>query len=298
MKRIFTAFCYAALAMPLMAQTETDSTQCEKQDTMKIVRPENVTLITAGDKFKVEVQGQENDSSFVYTKEMSVQTDRPVITTERTKDWDFGLDFLNTNRTPTSSVNLIMSGICIGWNTALDAPDGMDVDMGESYEIMWPYILGWQTMSKNRKFDFTVGVGVNWKNFRMTGRTRFIKDGDNIMLGGYPDGADIEFSRLKVFSWIVPLTVTYRIDRNMRFTFGPVINFNTYASLKTRYKVDGEKHKDFSKRLKHASTTVDLLARLRYRGLGVYVKYSPCNVLKSDWGPQFSGLSTGISIAY
>jgi hypothetical protein len=141
-------------------------------------------------------------------------------------------------------------------------------------------------------------VGVNWKNFRMTGRTRFIKDGDNIMLGGYPDGADIEFSRLKVFSWIVPLTVTYRIDRNMRFTFGPVINFNTYASLKTRYKVDGEKHKDFSKHLKHASTTVDLLARLRYRGLGVYVKYSPCNVLKSDWGPQFSGLSTGISIAY
>ncbi|MBO5823524.1 MAG: hypothetical protein J6Q93_01035, partial [Prevotella sp.] len=67
MKRILTALCYVAMAMPVVAQTETDSTQYEKQDTMKIVRPENVTLITAGDKFKVEVQGQENDSSFVYT---------------------------------------------------------------------------------------------------------------------------------------------------------------------------------------------------------------------------------------
>lgn len=118
------------------------------------------------------------------------------------------------------------------------------------------------------------------------------------MLGAYPEGANVEFSRLKVFSWIVPLTFTYRLDRNVRFSFGPVINFNTYASLKTRYKIDGKKHKDFSKHLKHTATSVDLMAKFSYRALGVYVKYSPCNVLKSDWGPEFSGLSTGLSLCY
>ena len=132
----------------------------------------------------------------------------------------------------------------------------------------------------------------------MTGRTRFIKDGDKLVLGAYPEGSDIKFSRLKVFSLTVPFMINQSLGRKVVFSVGPVVNFNTHASLKTRYTLNGEKVKEKNNNIHQNRVTVDLMAKLRFNSLGVYAKYSPSDMLNTDFGPKFRSFSTGITLFY
>lgn len=289
MKTLFTAFI---LTFAVNASAKSIS------DTLTIVRPDSVVFITSENKLQVAVNGKEENHEYVYHKEVPLIEGEPVITSEHTKEWSFSLSFLQQSNRKGSEQDVIMSGVCIGWNTAINAPEGMSVDMGESFEIMWPYILGWKYSPAGCRLACRFGVGVNWRNFRMTGKTRFIKEAQAVTLGEYPENAEVQFSRLKVFSWIVPLTIDYDISDRLTLTFGPVINFNTYSSLKTRYRLDGQKCKDFDKRAFQNRTTVDLFAALRLRGIGVYVKYNPCNILKPEFAPSFNALSAGFTLFY
>lgn len=177
----------------------------------------------------------------------------------------------------------------------------MNTKMSASREITLPNIIGigWRPWRNNHRFS--VGVGINWKNFRMTGKTRFIKEGQNLITGPYPDGADIKFSRLKVFSWTFPFL--YQVDFGRKdhcsFQIGPVVNFNTYGSLKTRFvNAEGRKEKLIDKNIHHNPVTVDLMAELNFYGVGYYIKYSPCDMLDTDFGPEFQFLSMGISLFF
>ena len=143
-----------------------------------------------------------------------------------------------------------------------------------------------------------MGFGMTWRNYRMTGRTRFIKDGDKLVLGAYPEGSDIKFSRLKVFSLTVPFMINQSLGRKVVFSVGPVVNFNTHASLKTRYTLNGEKVKEKNNNIHQNRMTVDLMAKLRFNSLGVYAKYSPSDMLNTDFGPKFRSFSTGITLFY
>ena len=74
----------------------------------------------------------------------------------------------------------------IGFVQAIDAPKAMDIDMGSSIEVGFtPLTYRWYT--RNRKQYFSMGLGVNWRNFRMTGRSRFDKDTNaNLIISPYP----------------------------------------------------------------------------------------------------------------
>ncbi|MCD8236547.1 MAG: hypothetical protein LUD00_07810 [Prevotellaceae bacterium] len=288
MKTLFTAFI---LTFAVNASAKSIS------DTLTIVRPDSVVFITSEDRLQVSVNGKEENHEYVYHKEVPLIEGEPMITSEHTKEWRCAFPFLSKFNREGSNLKF-GSGVCIGWSTAVNAPEGMSVDMGESFEVMWPYILGWEYSPADSRLAYRIGVGVNWRNFRMTGKTRFIKEAQAVTLGEYPENAEVQFSRLKVFSWIVPLTVDYDISDKLTFTFGPVINFNTYSSLKTRYRLDGHKCKDFDKRAFQNRTTVDLFAALHLRSIGVYVKYNPCNVLKSEFAPSFNALSAGFTLFY
>ncbi len=266
-----------------------------ENDTIIVIRnAQKVTIEQNDSVFGLEVEGREGDPHFRYAHRRETGDNATVITQEKSDAWDFKIPFMKPKK--HHQYEFQMSGPSIGWVSALNAPEGMDVDMGASYELMWEHMLNWAYYPTKGDFSFSIGFGLNWKNFRMTGRTRFIKEGDNLVLSDYPEGADIQFSRIKVFSLMVPLMYNQRIYRNISFSVGPVLNFNTYASLKTRYKLDGEKTKEIEKNLHQSPVTVDLMARLSFRAVGLYVKYSPCNVLNTDFGPKFNGLSAGITL--
>ena len=198
----------------------------------------------------------------------------------------------------------------VGFVTALGAPAGMNVDFWSSGEIGFaPAAYRWYTRSG--KQNVSVSFGFNWRNYRMTGHNRFVKDGSGYLtVEPYPAAvaSSAEFSRIKVFSLYLPLRYTVNLSDDWALSAGAILNFNTYASVETHYKevtnfptLDTKvtsRVQESIKKLHQRPVTVDFLAQLNWRGVGLYVKYSPCQVINPDWGPDFSSLSTGVSLGF
>lgn len=170
----------------------------------------------------------------------------------------------------------------------------MDVSMGSSWEITTP-TFGWAYYPWNTETSLSIGLACSWRNYRMTGKHRFVKDaGTDMYIDSYPEGADIQFSRIKVFSWTVPIMFTHETRNKFSFSLGAIVNFNTHASLKTRYKLDGQEYKLTDNNIHQTPVTVDLQASIGYKSVGFYVKYSPCKVLDTAYSPEFTALSVGL----
>lgn len=269
------------------------------QDTIIVVnQAKKVTIEKKHNSMSVKVEGSEDNPGYFYSQRMEVDSTAAVIIEEKNADWDFNIPFINKNsKTKKYRGNLCVGGFGFGVVNAIETSEGMDMDMGASYEFSLDHLL---------RFNYNVlpatsvsmGFGMTWRNYRMTGRTRFIKEGDKLVLGAYPEGSDIKFSRLKVFSLTVPFMINQSMGRKVVFSVGPVVNFNTHASLKTRYTLNGEKVKEKNNNIHQNRMTVDLMAKLRFNSLGVYAKYSPSDMLNTDFGPKFRSFSTGITLFY
>ena len=269
------------------------------QDTIIVVnQAKKVTIEKKHNSMSVKVEGSEDNPGYFYSQRMEVDSTAAVIIEEKNADWDFNIPFINKNsKTKKYRGNLCVGGFGFGVVNAIETSEGMDMDMGASYEFSLDHLL---------RFNYNVlpatsvsmGFGMTWRNYRMTGRTRFIKEGDKLVLGAYPEGSDIKFSRLKVFSLTVPFMINQSLGRKVVFSVGPVVNFNTHASLKTRYTLNGEKVKEKNNNIHQNRMTVDLMAKLRFNSLGVYAKYSSSDMLNTDFGPKFRSFSTGITLFY
>ena len=270
------------------------------QDTIIVVKnPNQVTIEKTRNSMSVKVEGSADNPNYYYSQKMEVDSTAAVITEEKNADWDFTIPFIGKKKENRKSrMILCVGGFGFGMVNAIDAPDDMNVDMGASYELMWDNMLKLNYYVVPNTTSISMGFGMTWRNYRMTGRTRFIQKGDNLLLGSYPEGAEIKFSRLKVFSLTVPFMINQSLGRNVVLSVGPVINFNTHASLKTRYALNGEKVKEKSNDIHHSKMTIDLMAKLRFKSIGVYAKYSPSDVLNTDFGPKFRSFSTGITWFY
>jgi hypothetical protein len=269
------------------------------QDTIIVVnQAKKVTIEKKHNSMAVKVEGSAENPDYFYSQRMEVDSTAAVIIEEKNADWDFNIPFINKNsKTKKYRGNLCVGGFGFGVVNAIETSEGMDMDMGASYEFSLDHLL---------RFNYNVlpptsvsmGFGMTWRNYRMTGSTRFIKEGDKLVLGAYPEGSDIKFSRLKVFSLTVPFMINQSLGRKVVFSVGPVVNFNTHASLKTRYTLNGEKVKEKNNNIHQNRMTVDLMAKLRFNSLGVYAKYSPSDMLNTDFGPKFRSFSTGITLFY
>lgn len=268
-------------------------------DTVIVIRhPEQVTIEKGESHFGVEIKGREGNPDFEYSHKMEVTSNSSVITEEKNPNWDFKVPFLSKKEKKQYANEINSGGFGFGLVTAMNAPEGMNVEMGASYELMMDHLLNWAYYPWRNGSSFSIGFGFSWRNYRMTGKTCFVKENENLVLGEYPEGADIRFSRLKVFSLTIPLMYNQVISQRISFSLGPVINFNTHASLKTRYKLDGKKVKVTDNNIHQNRVTVDFMAQLNFQDIGLYVKYSPTNVLNTEYGPKFTSLSTGITLFY
>lgn len=305
------------IAAALLGATLTASAQSQDGDSVVIIKKPNEVRISEGRGYiNVEVRGKEGNDDYIYSvrKGYSKGTNTS-ITSEKNKNWDFNIPFLekkNRQTGPSSrpqyqtarfSFNII-DDMQIGMGlvgTTSQAP-GMDVDMTNGgFEFFLNNIFHWR-FAPTRNTHLTMGFGVDWRNYRMRGDTRFIKDGTGITLGSYPEGADVDFSRLKVFSLTLDLMLRQRLFGNVSIAAGPVVNFNTSGSLKTRYTlVNGENRegvKEQSSNIHQKSVTVDFKGELKINPIAFYIKYSPMNMLDTNYGPRFRSLSAGAMIVF
>ncbi len=270
------------------------------EDTTVIVKkPATVTIEKTENRLSVEIIGNEENDDFYYNTTSEAISDNQIITTERITDWDFNIPFRNSKSDKKKYKDCItMGGFGFGMVNAMNAPDGMNVNMGASYELVIDHLIGMKFYPWQTGTAFSIGFGMTWRNYRMKGKTRFLKEDGNLILSEYPEGADIKFSRIKVFSLTVPLMVNQNLSRNIELSVGPVVNFNTHASLKTVYKMDGKTEKATDNNIHQNPVTIDLMANIQFKEIGLYFKYSPTNVLNTEFGPKFTSMSAGLTFFY
>lgn len=265
-------------------------------DTVQVNRPESVTIITGEQEQSIEIKGNAENPDYHFSRTTALEAGASSVTKERLANVDFNFPFKKKRH---SRDRFEVGGIALGLSTALSAPERLNVNMGASFEILADHLLNWVYYPQNNGHSLQIGAGIAWRNFRMNGRNRFIKQNENVVLGGYPEGADIQFSRIKLFSWTIPLMYGYDFNKDVSLKLGPVIYFNTYASLKTKYtEADGTKQEAFDKNIHPNPVTIHLQGQLTWKAIGVYVKYSPCHVLNTDFGPEFQAFSAGLSLFY
>lgn len=263
-------------------------------NTVQIEKPDRVTLTQSDNQLTIDIEGEEGNPDFRYTREVNVSSSEPVVTKERSSNWDFNIPFRKQKKYIRRRYNeFVIKDFKLGLSKVTNAPENLNANMASSWEITTPS-LGWAYYPWYSKTSFSIGIAYSWRNYRMTGKNRFIKEGSEITLGKYPEGADIEFSRIKVFSWSIPLMFSYESSNKLGFSLGTIVNLNTHASLKTRYKLDGEKIKLTDNNIHQTPVTIDFQASISCKSVGIYVKYSPCNILDTSYGPKFSALSAGI----
>lgn len=290
------------LLMPCMAISVNANQLADnnQKDTVIVVnKPEQVKIKNFGSSISVEVKGSAESPDFYYSTQLELSRDSAIITQERVTDWNVNLPFMNKNKDKRRYKSQItMGGLGFGMVNAVNAPSEMNVNMGSSWEIMMDHWVGYEYFPWKTGTSFSIGVGTTWRNYRMNGMKRFIKDNNKIEIGSYPEDANIEYSRLKIFSITMPLMFNQDLGHKMGFSVGTVVNFNTHGSLKTIYTLNNQKQKLTDNNIHQNSVTVDLMATFKFQSIGLYFKYSPTHVLNTDFGPKFNSLSTGLALFF
>lgn len=213
------------------------------------------------------------------------------------------------DRTYTNPATLIsrhnfsvgFSGFSVGFVKALDAPRGMSQEMGKSLEFSLDQILSFQWHLPGHRDMFAIGIGVDWRNYRMTDSQRFLLRDKVVSVEGWEEGRNSVDSRLKTFGLQFPISYVHNFNSFAKVGLAVIMNVNTYGSLKSHFTdTEGKKHETFQKCSGEINKfTVDFKATVQFCPfVALYCKYSPMKVFKKDRGPEFTPLSAGFTFFY
>ena len=290
MKKLMTIMALATLTLAAGAQ---------ENDTIVIHNPKKVTIVTGDSLQRIIVSGKEGDDKFTYQNTIRLVDSNYVSTTRIGRDrWEL-IPSVKVGKKKDDTEgrtydNAISAHFGIGFTAPTKADARTDFSTFKSWEI-FATIAQWDHYFERRhRNSVSLGFGIDWKNYRMTGDTRFVKALDgNVALENYPLQVSPDFSRIKVFSLTANLGFTHSFDKDFWIGFGPVVNFNVYGSILTEYSMYGDDIKRKEKDIRQRPITIDWMLRLGIMGVPFYLKYSGDNVLK-DGGVKFRSLSFGL----
>ena len=274
----------------------------EVPDTLIAVdSPSKVIITESSEGTKITVTDNENgaeESHFIaYTPGANVKTSRKSSVSLFNIP---GLDCMNRQEKCGRSGSrwlLGMEGVCIGLNEAHAQTGGGGLQWSKSFEISWLSCLN-IGYSFNRSRIY-LGLGFDWRNYKATADRRWLvaTEAGGVEWGEAPEGVNVRYSRLKVFSLQMPLLYEWRVPKSrLKLKLGPILNFNTYSSIKGVYDDSfGNRCEFFTKEFKRNPTTLDFFGAISYHNaLGIYVRYSPMKVLKDPSPINFTPFTIGI----
>jgi hypothetical protein len=261
------------------------------QDTLVVNHPQKVVVIDQDSLLKVQIVGRDNDSTYRYESMLQAVDSNYVSTATIGNDWSFSIGGFGKKRHLNRGTQII-SNLFVGFN-APSASAPLSFKPFESWELWW-LIADFNHALWHKGHEVSVGIGVDWRNYRIGDRRQFVKaDDGTVSVEPLPEGSDPQFSRVKVFSLTFPVRYHY-YKKGWGFSVGPVFNLNTHATIKTRYKLNGEKQKATYKHIHQSPFTIDLMGTFVTPLMKFYAKYSPCNVLDTTYGPKIHSVSFGV----
>lgn len=298
MKRYILAASFALLTAVAGYSSESNS---EPVDTVLCVNNvSNVVVTESHAGLSVDISGAEADSTYTTTYEV-IYDGNAIIKSHQNFSMPFALQ-----ASKSDLVIGLVRDLHFGFTGAVDAPAAMDTQMGKSFEIGIGELLFFEhSFGPSRRNAVSLGMGINWRNYRMTGMNRFDMVDGAVAVTGYPDDVEARYSRIKVFSLAFPVSYAYTTPvkaigkTNLGFKLSGILNYNSHASMLTRYDLaDGTKVKENYDRIGQRKFSIDIRLAVHIApAVNLYFTYSPYNVLKRGCGSlQFNTISTGISI--
>ncbi len=292
MKRYISSLFLLLLSLSSLASTEIRDTLFRVDTPSQVVITENpdATLMTVTD----TLRGAEQSHFVSYGPGAKVSTSQHSSKTTLNIP---GFNYMN-RKNQKAGWAIGIDGLCVGLNQAADQTGGGGLQWSKSFEINWLscFNVGY-VFSKSRIY---LGLGFDWRNFKATADGRWLQPSENggIEWSEAPEGVNVKSTNLKVFSLQLPLMYEWKIPKSwLKLKVGPILNFNTYASLKGIYEDKaGNKCEYFTKDFDCRDVTVDFFGSISYHNaLGVYVRYSPMKMLKTGSPINFNPFTVGVS---
>ncbi len=260
-------------------------------DTVTVIEtPHQVIITETTTGTRVKVVGQKDNEDFSYTYTVQHASNDTVHTTS---DWELNFPFKKSSN-KEYHWSIVASGLYFG------------LGLGTSYDLVnnsfnWG-ILNIASLNYNTLHgqQFSIGVGYDNKRFSLKRPNCFVMDEATNIVGieSYPEGTVDRSSVLSVRTIQFPLQFQQFLGKDFHITLGGTMNWNIYAKCNTHYKVN-KTHYDVSYRgIKQNKLTFDVYGALSYNRIGIYCRYSPCNVFKKGFGPEIKNTWTlGVAIA-
>ncbi len=282
-----TLILAAAMTAATLAQA------AQPGDTLTVNNAKKVTVVSSDSLLRVTVDGTDTKPDYHYETALRNNGDNYESSTVGSL-FNFSLSGkINKNCRRKATYDSELHAF-FGFNGATGNSDQVKTNQWGGFNS--GIYIDWGVHPWRNAHRFSVGFGVEWKNYRMNTRRQFVKN-DNGVVTVEPLGNDIDpkFSRIKTFSLIFPILYTYE-KHGWGFSAGAIIDYTTHSTIKTRYSVNGKKYKQTYKNLHHNGCTVDLMATFINPLVDIYVKYNPCEILNTEYGPKFHSLSLGFML--
>ncbi len=274
-----------------------------QNDTLVINQPQKVTIISSDSLQRVVVNGKKGDDDFVYQNTIRLVDANYESQTSISHDhWELipsvkigkKKEKVSSKDYHYSYTNAISAHLGVGFTCPTQVDERIDFSTFKSWEF-FATIAQWDHFFDRRHHNImSFGLGIDWRNYRITDDLLFTKGPDgNVTVGKYPLDFEPKFSRIKVFSLTATLRYEHDFGDGFAIGFGPIFNYNAYASIKTKYKYMGDKVQRMEKNIRQRPITIDWMLNLRVADFPFYVKYSNDDVLK-DGGVKFRSLSFGL----
>ena len=264
----------------------------EVGDTVKVINNAKQVVITErrGD-IRMRVNGLQDDDDYNYEYRVKQDRDGTVTATEtENKHVSFGYPFKRCDPDQTEShFEAFLSDVYVGWGRTNVAPGDRDYIRNHSYEAGILNLLGVGYNFNRNRSRLSLGVGFNWAFYCMKSPYIWARNDEGQVvhddlstLGEYSK----RHSNLVVRSLQFPLMFNQRIAQHINLAVAGVMNWNYYANLENRYRIDKTSYKLTTNGLHQRKVSFDVMAIASFKSLGLYFRYSPQSVFKGDWGPE------------
>lgn len=188
----------------------------------------------------------------------------------------------------------------VGFNFPENTSNGIpDNNVARSINITFiPFDHGF-AFSKNAGLG--IGFGFEWENYRLTDDEFFKYEEGMLTVANvktiFGPNAHMDDSKLRTFGFVFPIMWCVN-NRGLNFNAGVVANVVPLSRFNSKVSVDDEVMKFRCKGLHHNPFGCDLAAKIGYRDIGIFARYSLTDLFKDDHGPKMRTLTCGLSFCF
>lgn len=143
-----------------------------------------------------------------------------------------------------------------------------------------------------------VAMGFNWRNVKIDEDVWLVRDGKKTIITDLPEGVDLTYSRLRTFSFRIPLMLEYQVkdDDGIFVQMGVIGEITPMARIKNKYDAEGQQYTDTYKGLHHNIVGCALKATVGIDSFGLYAQYTPTRLFSPSKGPDTRTLTVGLTL--